>query len=582
MRSRYSHLAAQSLVATIIVAFLALIGRLIYINAHHGPRLLATAHRQQRSDVPLIARRGLIVDAQGRIIAGTTLQRSVFADPQVIPDKGKATGTVAEVLGLDPAEITPDLLAAADRRFFVIQRGVTEEQARRIKDAGIYGLGIFFEPHRIYPMGSPAAALVGFVSPDGVGVSGLEHECDAWLKGENGVKTIIRDARRKAFWLADRGYRPARDGFHVTLTIDMEVQTAVERELAATVKRFRAESAVGIVMHPVTGAILAMANFPGFDLNHYRDYGTDRYRNRAITDPYEPGSTFKPFVAAAALAENVVRLGEMFDCESGAWQDGPRTLHDHHPYGFLTFEDVLIRSSNIGMGKIGKRLGNERLFKCVRAFGFGEKTGIDLSGESPGIVRRLSQWNAYSTTSIPMGQEIAVTPLQLIRAFCAFANGGMGVTPYVIRAVVDAEGRVVSDFTQGPADVRVLPPDVAATFKDRILTEVVNRSSTSGARLAGYQVFGKTGTAQIPGKGKSGYEPNAYVSSFVGGAPARNPRLVALVVVRRPDKSIAYYGSQVAAPAVGAILGKALAYLAVAPDPISGEITALSIEVEAD
>ena len=583
LRSRSSNFAAHALIGTVMVALLVLVGRLVYINTYHGPRLIAKAHRQQRSHVPLQPRRGFIVDGRGRIIAGTMPRKSVFADPKVIPNKEAAALKLSEVLQIDPGEIVPDLLAAGEHRFFVIRRGVSEEEAERIKQAGIYGLGVFTEPYRTYPMNSLAASLIGFVSPDGVGVSGLEHQCDSWLRGENGAKTIIRDAGRKAFWLADGGYRPARDGFHVVLTIDLEVQAKVERELEATVQKYQAESAVAIVMHPMTGAILAMANYPGYDPNNYRDFSTVRYRNRTITDPYEPGSTFKPFIAAAALAEGVVRLGEVFDCERGAWQDGPRTLRDHHPHDYLSFEEILIKSSNIGMGKIGKRLGNERLHHYVKAFGFGEKTGIDLQAEDPGIVRRLSRWNTYSTTSIPMGQEIGVTPMQLARAFCTFANGGKLVKPYVIRAVMDAEGRVINDFTPSPPEQQVLPEEIVAVMKDKILCAVVNQGGARSARLANYQVFGKTGTAQIAKKGGGGYEPNAYVSSFVAAAPAGDPELVAFVAVRRPKKALGYYGGKVAAPAVRGILGHALAYLQVTPEPMSQEaLTALSEDVDAD
>ena len=582
MRSRFSHFAARSLIGTLIAALLLLVVRLVYINAYHGPRLLAKVQRQQRSVVPLQARRGFVVDCRGRIIAGTLLRTSVFADPQVIPDKQAAADVVAEILGLDPAEIVPDLLAAGDRRFFVIRRGISEEQSERIRRSGIYGLGVFNEPYRTYPMNSLASELVGFVSPDGAGVSGLEHQCDSWLQGENGIKTIVRDARRKAFWLAEGGYRPARDGFHVVLTLDAEIQATVERELARAVKRFEAESAVGVVMHPASGAILAMAHYPTFDPNHYRDYSISRYRNRSITDPYEPGSTFKPFIAAGALAEGVVRLGEVFDCEHGVWEDGPRTLRDSHAYDYLSFEEVLIKSSNIGMGKIGQRLGNERLYRYVRAFGFGKKTGVDLSAEDPGILRPLSRWNAYSTTSIPMGQEIAVTPLQMARAFCVFANGGKLVTPYLVSAVMDAEGRVINDFTSPPSEQRVLPEAIVATMKDKILCRVVSQSGVGGARLTRYQVFGKTGTAQIAKKGGGGYERDAYASSFVGSAPARDPQLVAFVMVRKPKKSIGYYGRVVAAPAVREILRHGLAYLQVEPDPVSVDITAFSDEIDAD
>lgn len=569
------------LIALAMVGLAALVGRLVYIKSFDGPRLAAKAARQQSAVIPIKARRGLILDARGRIISATSLRTSVFADPQVVPDKENAAATVAEILGLDAAEIVPELLAAGDRRFFVIQRGISEEQSNEIADAGIYGLGTFNEPYRNYPMGDLAAAVIGFVSPDGAGVSGIEHQCNHWLTGENGVKTIIRDARRKAFWLAEDGYRPARDGYHVVLTLDAEIQAVAERELAEGIARFDAKSGVAIVMHPHTGAVLAMVNYPGFDPNHYRDYGAERYRNRIITDPYEPGSTFKPFIAAAALNEKVVQPGEIFDCEHGEWKEGPRTLKDHHPYDFLSFEEVLIKSSNIGMGKIGMRLGNAKLNEYVRKFGFGTTTGIGLLGESEGLLRPLVRWNAYSTTSLPMGQEIAVTPIQLARSFCVFANGGRLVTPFVLRAIVDADGRVVQDLTPPPvSETPVLPPDVLSTMRG-ILCSVVNDSSRRSGCLPNHQVFGKTGTAEIARRDGRGYEKGAYVSSFVAGVPAASPELVVFVAIRRPDASIGYYGGQVSAPVVREIMRHSLAYLRIPGDitPEGNESTALSDDV---
>ncbi len=432
--------------------------------------------------------------------------------------------------------------------------------------AGMLGLGLFDEPYRTYPMNETAAPLIGFVSRDGVGVSGLEYQLDEYLRGENGVKEIIRDARRKAFWLADDGYRPARDGYHVVLTIDAEIQAITERELGAAIEQFGAESGTAVVMNAKTGAVLAMASLPGFDPNYYTDYSPSYYRNRAITDPYEPGSIFKPFVAAAALAEKRAHLGEAIDCESGSWRDGARTLHDHHPCGLLTFEQVIIKSSNIGMAKLGKRLGNEKLYDYVKAFGFGEKSGVNLTGEDAGIVRPLHRWNTFSTTSLPMGQEIGVTTLQMARAFCVFANGGKLVQPHVLRAVLAADGSVVRDFGEPPPVRQVIPPEIARIMRDRILVAVVNEGTGSRAKLAGYQVFGKTGTAQIARKGGGGYEKNAYVGSFIAGAPAADPELVAIVSVRRPDRSKGYYGGTIAAPAVREILGQSLAYLDVPYD----------------
>jgi cell division protein FtsI/penicillin-binding protein 2 len=560
-------IAGHLLFAMLMLLLVALVGRLVALNVDKGPGLLARAHDQQRSVVPLPARRGLIVDARGRILAGTSLRTSVFADPRLIPDKHEAAATVGRILGLPALELGEDLVAADRKRFFVIQRGVSEEQANAIKQARLRGIGTFEEPYRSYPLGPLAGQVLGFVSRDGRGIAGLEAQCDTWHRGEAGMKTIIRDAGRRAFWLAEDGYQPPRDGYHVVLTIDAMIQATVERELQTAVSQFRAASGVAVVMDPWTGAVLAMANAPAFDPNHFEDYARGsqwRFRNRAITDPAEPGSTFKPIIAAAALEQGVTRLGEVINCEGGLWRDGKRLLHDHHPYSSLTFEEVLTKSSNIGMGKLGKRLGNKRLYETLRRFGFGERTGIDLAGESPGIVLPLESWTSYSTTSIPMGQEIGVTPLQLCRAFCVFANGGKLVQPYIVRAVLASDGSVVQDFGPPPT-VKVLEPSVAGTMR-RILADVVNLGTGTKAALPNYQVFGKTGTAQLAKSQGKGYQPDAYIGAFVGGAPFDDPRVVVVLAIYQPDKRAGYYGGTVAAPAVGAILAETLAYLEVPPD----------------
>lgn len=568
MRVKSSYLSGQLLLGVLATSFVALVGRLVSINVEQGPRLLARAHEQQRSVFPLPARRGLIVDTRGRVLAGTALRRGAFADARLVPEKLEAARIVGRILGVPPLELGQDLVAAGQRRFFVLGRGITETQAAALRKARVPGIGTFEEPARTYPTGSLAAQVVGFVSSDGRGLSGIEYQCEEWLRGDAGYKTIVCDAARRAFWLAENGYQAPRDGCHIVLTLDAEIQAIAERELQAAVDKYRAESGVAIVMDPQTGAVLAMANVPTFDSNHFQDYAQGaswRFRNRSITDPMEPGSTFKPFIAVAALQNKLVRLGEVVDCESGLWRDGKRLLHDHHPYAALPFEDVVAKSSNIGMAKLGKRLGNARLQAALRAFGFGEKTGIDLAGEDAGIVRPPHQWTSFSTTSIPMGQEIAVTPLQLCRAFCAFANGGTLVQPYMIRAVLASDGSIVQDFAPPPPR-RAIPKGVADVMKNAILVRVVNAGTGTQAALMRYQVFGKTGTAQIPQPGGGGYIPDAYVSSFVGAVPADEPRLVGIVCVRRPTKSIGYYGGTVAAPPVREILAASLAYLQVPPE----------------
>lgn len=557
------------LLGLLIVAFLALGGRLVYIHVHDGARLTAYAAHQQRSTIPLPGRRGMIVDARGRIMAGTRLRTAVYADPKIINDKAEAARRVAEILGRPAGDLETDLLGAGDRRFFVLARDVTDDQAEALHKADLYGIGTFEEPYRVYPMHQVGAAVVGFAAADGHGVAGAEHQLEPWLAAKLGFKTVVRDARRRAFWLSGNGYQPPHDGLTAVLTIDSVIQERAEQLLAETVEKYQAESAVAVVMRPGTGEVLAMANVPGFDPQEYPDYAPSRYRNRVLTDPTEPGSIFKPFVAAGALTDNLVRLEEVFDCHRGLLVDGARVLRDHNPYGLLSVQDIMVKSSNIGMALIGKRMGNQRIFKFVSAFGFGRKTGIDLQGEDEGILLPLHRWTSFSTTSLPMGQEIAVTPIQIARAFSALANGGRLVRPRVVRAIMEGEDRIVRDFADDTPAPRVISEAIAAKIKDQMLVDVVLRGTGVNAALTDYQVFGKTGTAQIAKHGGGGYEPKAYVSSFVGGAPACAPQLVVLVSVMRPKASIAYYGGTVAAPAAGELLGFSLAYLGVPPDNVA-------------
>jgi cell division protein FtsI/penicillin-binding protein 2 len=328
-------------------------------------------------------------------------------------------------------------------------------------------------------------------------------------------------------------------------------------------------------MDPNTGQILAMANWPAFSPAEFRTSTLQQRRNRCLTDVYEPGSTFKPFVAAKALEANLFSLDDEIFCHNGVYRTGSRTLHDHDSgFDTLSFEDIVVKSSNIGMAIVGQRMGNKRLYNAVRSFGFGQTTQIGLAGESVGLLAPLKDWTSYSTTSIPMGHEIGVTGLQLLRAFCAFANDGLLYRPTLVREVVSPNGQVFWRQVPDEDPQRVLEPEVAQLMRRRVLANVVERGTGTRAKLSAWRVFGKTGTSQVPGDG--GYIPDAFVGSFLGGAPLDNPRLCVLVSIGQPDRSLGYYGGTVAAPAVGSILQQSLAYLAVPPEP---QPTALAPEM---
>jgi len=570
--ARRQRVVAGILMGLVLASLAALGGRIYYIQRTMGNELLAWARNRQIMTIPLPARRGSILDRRGRVLAGTVMRPSVAVDPAVLADPQDTARRLAPILGLDPRELAHTLAARRNRRFLWIKRRIDRVAADAVRSLGIYGVLIVEEPQRIYPMRTLAAHVVGFTDIDGRGLEGIEKRFDAELAGRPGHRRVMRDAAGRAVWEVPDAYLPPQDGHDVVLTIDAVIQEIAERHLRTAVQERRAECGVVVVMEPRTGEVLAMASYPTFDPNRRADYPASARRNRVLTDPVEPGSTFKPFVAAAALEEGVTHLGDPIFCHNGLYVTGSRRLHDHHPYGTLTFEQVVIKSSNIGMAILGERLGNRRMWEHIRRFGFGEPTGIELPGESAGLVLPLSKWTRYSTTSVPMGQELAITPIQLVTAFSALVNDGVLLRPRVVRAITDHDGRIIRDRSAPIVVRRAISARVAAIMAKNVLVRVVNEGTGRRARLERYQVLGKTGTAQVPRRGRRGYEPDAYLSSFVGAVPARDPRIAVLVMIRKPKG--AYYGGTVAAPVVREIMAETLAYLKVPPDPSGPELAA--------
>jgi len=496
----------------------------------------------------------------------------MFADPSVIRSAGKEYEAASLAGALTPVssqDVLRKIIRSDTSRFVWLARDLAEEAAERfrsVKADDRRGLGLLREPKRVYPAGHCAGHVLGAVSIDGIGLEGLELQYNRLLTGENGAEQFIRDRWGRKIWLKRKHYKPAKNGRNIILTIDAVMQEFTETVLDDTCRKFRANSGCAILMDPTTGDILAWACWPKVDPNRFNTYSADHRRNRGITDPFEPGSIFKPFVAVAALKNKVVDLEEQIFCHNGAYTIGRRVLHDYHPYGDLTFAKIVIKSSNIGMAILGQRLGNDRLYQAVSAFGFGRKTGIDLPGESAGIVRPLAKWDQYTTTSVPMGQELAATAIQLITGFAAFANDGVLLQPRLLRAVIDPSGRVVRDNTAIRPTGRAVDPHLAQFMVREILARVVSDGTGKRAIIPRYSVFGKTGTAQIAKRGGGGYRSGAYVASFLGGVPSSGPKLVALVTIREPDRRIGHFGGTVAAPAVKSILEQAVKYLGIPPD----------------
>ncbi len=553
---------AHALIGLIVAMFLGLAGRLIFIQDRMRPELMAWTHQRLYSEIPIPGRRGHIYDRKHRMLAGSHDTPTIFADPYLIEDKQVCAERLAEVMPLERSALDEKLRNPTSPRYVVLMRKASRQVADAVRDLKMDGIGIRMEPARDYPQGGLGAHVLGFVGADGRGLEGVEWTWGEHLKATNGKRVVFRGAGNRAMFQERDSYQAPKNGNHVILTIDAAIQETVENAVAEQVAKHAAESGVGIVMDCRTGEVLAMASVPTFEPAAPGESTADARRNRVLTDPEEPGSIFKPFVMAIALTDGVTHPDEVIFCENGLFIIGARKLQDHHAMGNLTATEIIARSSNIGMAKLGLRLGNARMHEALSAFGFNAPTGIDLPGESEGLMRPLKKWGRMTTTSVPMGHEIAVTPIQLITAFSAIMNGGILVQPRVVAAVVDHRGQVIENRTEVIERGRAISEETARTVRG-MLAEVVNHKRGTGRRcqLDQWQVMGKTGTAEVPHRG--GY--SGYLASFIAGAPADEPRLSVLVMIRRPKRN-GYYGSQAALPAVKKIFEMALPYLDVPPD----------------
>lgn len=555
-RRGYIHLVIQAGLVMLAV-------RLVVIQCLQHDRWLTVARSMQDTRVTVKARRGLILDRRGRRLAVTVRSPSVFANPRAIPTarRHEVAAALSPILGSDEQEIFTRLDRAArcvrPRYFVWIKRRITPEQAEAVERLRLPGVGLRDETRRVYPNGTLLAHVIGFVGTDGCGLEGLEARFDALLSGKPGEEFVRRDGVGRLFDVSPVSRKPAVDGLSVQLTIDMRIQRIVEEELAAACEKHRPERACAVVMDPWTGDVLAIAGWPTFDPGCFRDVPAAVRRNMAVTECLEPGSTFKPFVAAAALERGVVTPRTVFNCHRGRYRIGRRVLHDAHGYGRLSVRDIVAFSSNIGMAQVGARLGRQQMYRALRRFGFGRRSGIELPGESAGLLRPPAAWSKLSISSIPMGQEIAVSPLQLVTAFCVFANGGWLVRPRIVLGVADSTGRYRLRTAGPPRCRRVLPGKVADLMGKDLLAAVVERGTGRRCAIPGYPMGGKTGTAQIARPGGGGYEPGAYCALFVGIVPVETPRFVIGLAARKPSGS-SHYGGVVAGPAVSRIAERIL------------------------
>ncbi len=550
----------------VTIVMIALLGRVVQLQVA-PPKQIAEMIGTQTSKVALKGRRGHLMDRNSRIIATSGLGHSLFVDPFLIDDPNTFSETVGYTLDYDPATIEQRLFQRRNSRYVVIDKNISSRRMGMLEGFQLGGLGVrpFLERH--YPQGDLAGQVIGFVGAEergveGRGLEGIERLFDAYLRGKPGAMTYLRDAKRQPLWVQREGYKQPMDGRSIRLSLDMTIQAIAQNALQETCEQFSAESGQLVMLDPHTGEILAMANYPTFDPNDLSQPGMRpaAWRNRCVTDVLEPGSTFKPFVWAALTDAGIGKPSEMIDCGPGYWVTPyGRRLRDASGHGRVDWMHVLIESSNIGMAKVAERTSRAGLNQMVSAFGFGRPTGSALPGEVGGILNPLRRWTKYSMSSIPMGQEIGTTPLQIAAAFCPLANGGLMVTPTIVAVHPD------EPLASSPIYERILTPETAELTKN-VLRRVVTEGTGRKIKSSPYGIFGKTGTAQVPNPTGRGYLPGQYIAGFVGGAPLDRPRVVVACFIQRPDKRKGYYGGLVAAPCVRKVIEQTLVYMGVEPD----------------
>src|SRR5438128_2015853 len=548
-------------IALVLFGWMLLIGaRLVHLQVNQHDDLTSRARKQQLGAVETSPIRGQLLDRQGREFARSVDTESFFADPAEIENPADIARRIASVTDLDRATLTDRLIEAKEtnKKFVWIVRRLDEQTATKLSALYLQGIYPRKEPKRYYPNDSLAAHVLGFVGTDEVGLGGVEQFYNERIRGEAGKLFVESDAQRRAFESYEVQPHP---GQTVVLTIDQTIQFRAEQALLAAVERAHAKSGTAIVMDPLNGDILALANAPTFNPNQPPRDTEERRANGALQNTYEPGSTFKIVAYSAAIEKGLVRPGDKIDCQMGQIIVAGRLIHDHHPFGVLTVAEALAQSSNVGAIKLGLRVGDESMFDYFKSFGFGSRTGVDLPGESPGILRPLHRGQPSSIGSIAMGQEVGVTPLQMAAAYSALANGGLMVKPHLVREMRTPDGTVL--YQAKPEVRRVLKPETTVALRG-MLEGVTLRGTARKAQLNGYTAAGKTGTAQKIDPKTHAYSRTKYVGSFVGFAPVENPAVVIIVVIDEPTGS--YHGGDVAAPVFREIAEQILPELNILPD----------------
>jgi cell division protein FtsI (penicillin-binding protein 3) len=542
----------------------AVFGRVAYLQLFLHSEYMARASRQQRRVIEITPKRGAIYDRKMNALAMSLPVQSAFAVPSEVKDVAMASRLLSSVLATPQEAIRQKLEGGGT--FVWIQRKLPPEKAEAVKSLNLKGVYFQEENQRYYPKRDLAAHVLGFVDVDEKGLGGIEHEYDNVIRGQGEKIVVMADAKQRWF---DGGEAQRDRGTSVVLTLDEKVQYITERELAAAIEKTHAVAGTVIVQDPNTGALLALANWPKFNPNATADAPAEARMNRAISAIYEPGSTFKLVTLAAAFDQNLIRANEVFDCENGSLVVGGRRIHDHKAYGMLTVADILANSSDVGAMKIALRLGAPKFYDYIRAFGFGTPTGVDLPGESRGLVERLQHWRPASIGAISMGQEVGVTPLQMVTAVSSVANGGLLHKPHTVQQMTRGEQILVLEGPSVPAEPRrVIRPETAATLR-HLMEGVILSGTGKAARLDGWTAGGKTGTAQKIDPATGRYSRTNVIASFTGFAPINTPAVTILVSLDSPE-GWPHGGGDVAAPVFKRIAEQVLSYLDVPRDvPVS-------------
>jgi cell division protein FtsI/penicillin-binding protein 2 len=556
---------ATLFVGCILVAMTALLGRVVQLKIAPNPGLAEAAGTSFASERQL-TRRGDLVDRRGRVLATSTMGYRLFVDPQEVEDPFTIAVRIADLIDVDPVPIDRRLAQRPDSRYVRVVDLLESWQADAVVSADLQGVGLEPRLVRNYPNGELGAGILGKVGFDHTGQGGFEHLFDARLDSSPGRLVYLRDVRRRPMWVDPTGYRPGEAGEHIRLSIDLVVQEIAERHLRSAVLRHNAGGGRLVVLDCRSGELLAMA-----DVLQSRDGWEEQTddpgrrlhpglaRNRCVTDPYEPGSTFKPFIWSVATDLGLVRPEDRLPTpDKGVYRTSRgRPIRDDHLVGDAAWLTVLVQSINSGMAIVAERMTDGQMQEAVARFGFGAPTNCGVPSESPGIVTAPGAWTHYSQTSVAIGHEVAVTPVQMVRAFSVFARDG--TMPHV-RVTAETDDRSAYRFVH-----RVLPETTALLVRDALRTVMVEGTGRR-AQSDRYRLFGKSGTAQLPRREGGGYHEHRYVSSFIAGAPVEEPRAVVLCVMDDPDRAKGHYGGAIAGPVVRDVMDEVLTYLGVEGD----------------